>query len=735
MKSLDILMLLPAAILLFFLTSLPSPSLAAEDHPALEPLKVATPPVIDGVLTDDAAWNGAPTLSTDFSTYNPIRGKTLPMKTEIWAAYDSRNLYFAFRCADPEPIKIKTSVTQRDNIFSDDWVGISLDAIGSRQSSYDLFVNPDGIQADILDSVSNGEDTAPDWVWESAGKRTPEGYQVEISIPLRNIRYKSGDTVGMGILFWRKISRLGLSGSWPAIPEGKWVFGNHADMPLHGIATERNVTLLPSITFNSSRERKHPGAWNATDRARNMGFGLTYGITSSLTGEATVHPDFSQVESDAFQVEVNNRYPIFYGEKRPYFMETRSFFNIAGADDNSSLYTAVHTRKIVDPVWSAKLNGVAGKAAYGVLLAEDDWNGGEAGSAGMETNPRFAIARTKYSLNGESYIGGIYTGHMAGSANNHVAGVDGVFTPGKRQKITVSFLGSVSNPDSAGPEQNGSMAAISYKYRTRSFLSLNYFERYSRDFTMDTAFYERTGFTRFQNVTGIMFHPSGKFSWVRQIEPYVYMATLEDAYSGMRDYAANFTIQANFSRQGYAQIRRSINRESWAGRYFHPAQNSVNGNVQLTNQVSLNAYFNMGTSIYYDSLSPFLGDGKSYGGGFTLQPNDKFRQSVSYDYSDLRNPSDGTLTYTVHIVNTRSTYQFNRYFFLRATLQYDSWQDTLLQDYLASFTLIPGTVVHFGYGSLSERQDRREEQWVTGSGNLHPIKESLFFKTSYLHRF
>ncbi len=734
MKSHHLPLLFLEVTLLFGVASLSPPAPAAEEHPVLSSQKIESPPVIDGVLTDPA-WSGAPTLSTVLISYNPLRGTILPMKTEIWAAYDSRNLYFAFHCQDPEPDKIKTSVSQRDHIFSDDWVGISLDALGSRQSSYDLFVNPDGIQADILDSTSNGEDTSPDWVWESAGKKTPEGYQVEICIPLRNIRYQSGDTVVMGILFWRKISRLGLSGSWPAIPEGKWVFGIHADMTLRGIETERNITVLPSFTFNSTREREHPKTWNASDRTRDMGFGLTYGITSSMTAEATVHPDFSQVESDAFQVEVNRRYPVFYGEKRPFFMETRSFFNIAGASDNSSLYTAVHTRKIVDPVWSAKLNGVSGKTAYGILLAEDSRSGAEGGSTGAETNPRFAIARTKYSLKGESYLGGIYTGHTVGSGYNHVAGMDGVFIPGQHQKIAVSLLESTSRPDSAGPDRNGSMAAISYKYQTKSFLSLNYFERYSRDFSMDTAFYERTGFTRVQHVTGLMFYPSGKFSWIRQVQPYVWISSLKDAYSGMRDDAGNFTIQADFSRQGYAQIRRSMDREAWAGRYFHPAQYSISGSVQAANWISLYANFSTGSRIYYDSLAPFLGDCTSYGGGFTLQPNDKFRQSVDYDYSDLENPANGSRTYAVHVVNTRSTYQFNKYFFLRASLQYDNWEDTLLQDYLASFTLIPGTVIHLGYGCLSERQDRREKQWVKGSGDLYPIRESLFFKTSYLHRF
>jgi hypothetical protein len=252
---------------------------------------------------------------------------------------------------------------------------------------------------------------------------------------------------------------------------------------------------------------------------------------------------------------------------------------------------------------------------------------------------------------------------------------------------------------------------------------------------MDTAFYERTGFTRFQTVTGLKFYPSGKLSWIRQVLPYVWMSALEDTYSGMRDYAGNVTVQANFSRQGYAQIRRWMSRESWAGKYFHPAQNVVNGNVQAAKWMRLNAWYAAGTQIYYDTRAPFLGKYRSGGGGFTFQPNDKLRQSADYDYSALRNPANGARTYAVHIVNSRSTYQFNRYFFLRASLQYNSWEDTLLQDYLASFTLIPGTVIHFGYGSLSERRDIREGQWEKGEGDLHPIRESIFFKTSYLHRF
>jgi hypothetical protein len=395
----------------------------------------------------------------------------------------------------------------------------------------------------------------------------------------------------------------------------------------------------------------------------------------------------------------------------------------------------VHPRRIVDPVWSAKLNGLSGNTAYGVLLAEDDRNGAAADPGEAGGNPRFAIARARHSLNGESYLGGIYTGHTAGNEFNHVAGVDGVIHPGQHHSMAFSLLGGVTRPDSSARDRSGTLATVNYKYQARSFLSLNYFERYSRDFTMDTAFYERTGFTRLQNLTGLMFYPSGKFSWIRQVQSCMWISTLRDAYSGMRDYAGNVTLQANFSRQGYTQIRREMSREAWAGRYFHPSRNSVYGQVQATKWLNLNAYFNTGSQIYYDPTAPFLGEGKSLGGGVTLQPNGKFSQSASYDYNDLRNPADGSRAYAVHVVNGRTTYQFNRYFFIRATLQYDSWEDTLLQDYLASFTFIPGTVVHLGYGSLSERRERNGEQWVKGSGDLVPVRESLFFKTSYLHRF
>ena len=194
-----------------------------ESRVEIRPTRVERAPVIDGIL-DDSAWQQV-SVSEPFITYNPTRGEVLPQRTEVWTAYDAENLYFAFRCYDNEPDQIKTSVTQRDGMFSDDWVGLSLDALGTRQTSYDLFVNPNGIQGDILTSAVSGEDGAPDFVWDSAGRITDQGYEVEMRIPLRSIRFNSGNETIMGILFWRRISRLGTSGSWVRqfIPGESWI--------------------------------------------------------------------------------------------------------------------------------------------------------------------------------------------------------------------------------------------------------------------------------------------------------------------------------------------------------------------------------------------------------------------------------------------------------------------------------------------------------------------------------
>src|SRR5437667_6518679 len=281
-----------------------TPSVSGADRPRIEPVRVTTPPVIDGRLDDDV-WQGPALALSDWLTYNPLNGEKMAQQTQVLAAYDDRNLYFAFRCLDPEPGKVRGSLSRRDDMWNDDWVGLSLDSVGNGQSSYDLFVNPAGVQGDILTTPSSGENSAPDFVWDSAGRRTPEGYDVEMRIPLTTIRFKSGPEVRMGILFWRRVSRLGMSVSWPPVPQGQSFIDRHAMLVLHDLHRPLTLEVTPSATYSLRATRATPSAFAPAESNPDAGLTVKYGITSSATLEGTVNPDFSQVESDAFQVQVN----------------------------------------------------------------------------------------------------------------------------------------------------------------------------------------------------------------------------------------------------------------------------------------------------------------------------------------------------------------------------------------------------------------------------------------------
>ena len=338
---------------------------AGQDSPAkprdLQARLVTTPPKLDGVL-DDEAWPASPRPSIP-GCRNPLRGQAEQQHTQVWVAYDSKAIYFAFKALDSEPDKIRTTISRRDNVWSDDWVGVSLDSSRAGQIAYHMFVNPSGIQMDALQS--SNEDTAVDWVWQSAGKVDADGYTVEVRLPLESIRFRGGSDVRMGVLFYRRNSRMGTSWSWPAMPPGEWVFENHAQLSFGELHQPRLLEVIPSATLSRNDTRVAGQPWQASRRKADFGASVKYGITSTVTLDATINPDFSQVESDAFEVEVNNRFPIFFSEKRPFFMEGLGLFNLAGTDGDATMRTAVHTRRIVDPIAGVKLTGTTGRYTYG----------------------------------------------------------------------------------------------------------------------------------------------------------------------------------------------------------------------------------------------------------------------------------------------------------------------------------------------------------------------------------
>src|SRR5262245_11100268 len=280
-----------------------SPDISPRGLPELHAFRVAHPPVIDGAL-DDEAWTHPPMETTEWLSYNPLNGDRIPQQTHVWVAYDDNYFYFAFKCDDPEPARIKTSIARRDNMWNDDWVGLSLDALGTGQLSYHMLVNPSGVQMDMLNSVAAGEDQAPDWIWDSAGRLTETGYTVEIRLPLRSIRFTPGENVRMGILFWRRVSRLGVSVPWPPICAGTWGFEKHATLVVPELRPRPARDLIPTATFATNQERDAPSQWGGMHQTGGLGLSAKIGLGSTVILDATVNPDFSKVERAGLQEEV-----------------------------------------------------------------------------------------------------------------------------------------------------------------------------------------------------------------------------------------------------------------------------------------------------------------------------------------------------------------------------------------------------------------------------------------------
>ncbi len=395
------------------------------ENVVLRPEQTDQAPVIDGVL-DDPAWSKGPIIDEPFITNSPVYGKPLPEKTSVWISYDADNLYFAFYCYD-DPKKIKSTLAKRDGVLADDWIDVDIDTMGTRQFTLENMCNPLGIQTDLINSVSGGESTDPDWVWYSAGRIVEDGYIVEMRIPLKSIKFRSGENVTMHMGFYRNQSHSGTNSSWPQIDQKLGYFNSLTPVVFEKLDSQLRLEALPSATYGGIWDRQSPEKWSAADDATQFGIGIKYGITSSVNAELTVNPDFSQVESDQFQVMANQRYPIFYSEKRPFFMDINNQFNLAGTNGPTNLGTAVHTRNIVDPFWGAKLSGELNKLSFGVLAAGDEWPGESFAnyqSPFPGKNANYFIGRMKYSLKDGDYFGLLYSGKEFGDTFNRVLAGD-----------------------------------------------------------------------------------------------------------------------------------------------------------------------------------------------------------------------------------------------------------------------------------------------------------------------
>ncbi|MDX6531253.1 MAG: hypothetical protein QOH41_3543 [Blastocatellia bacterium] len=410
-------------------------------------------PVIDGKL-DDEIWKQAAVLK-DFHQVQPGDNIAPSKPTEVLLGYDSRFLYIAFHCYD-EPDKVRANIAKRDNIFDDDYVGILFDTFNDHRKAYEFDFNPLGVQADGVWTDGQNEDFNPDIVMESKGMVTSDGWTVEVAIPFKSLRYVAGKDKLWGAHFWRRIKRFNNElDTWMPLNRdiSSWLAQEGRLSGLEGISTERTLELIPSLTLSETGKRQ--GTLSGVQLASGMldpgrlvnepvkfDPGLTgkYTITPNVTLDFAINPDFAQVESDQLVVTANQRFPIFFAEKRPFFLE--------GIDIFQTQIAAVHTRTIIDPDFAVKLTGKVDRNTFGLLLASDNGPGNFSPEERLTANPRFVgknasigILRLKRDIGKkDSFIGLLATYNRFVDRYNELGGFDTRLRVDKQTTFTAQAL-------------------------------------------------------------------------------------------------------------------------------------------------------------------------------------------------------------------------------------------------------------------------------------------------------
>ena len=433
------------------------------------------------------------------------------------------------------------------------------------------------------------------------------------------------------------------------------------------------------------------------------------------------------------QIDINLRNALFYEEKRPFFLEGKENFEIGAVSsgETSALKSIVNTRTIVDPLLGLKLNGKLGdrNVVSGIFALDESPESTFGTGSENEKNAAFTILRYKRTLNKDSYIGGFYSGRGHDGDSNRITGIDGRFR--LNGKSTLEYNAIASFDKQSGDYSGGSTAAVAYDYKTRRLAFGLGFRNISQNFKADTGYYTRTGISQLPMRINYSFFPKSKL-----------IQQMRLVYSGNHNYdhetglwgTYNFTgVDFYFPRQSFLWFGRNHKREVFAGQVWNINDMGGGFGTQILKQLYLSLYVVNGRRIFYDPQAPYSGKSLYLSVSATWQPTSKFRSSLDLTYSDFFRHSDNSKVYDYSIVRNRTTFQFNKYLYLRSIVEYNSYHKRIQADLLASFTYIPGTVIQAGYGSVYEKLRWEHERYIPANDFLH-TRRHFFLKASYLWR-
>ncbi len=693
-----------------------------------KPMLINTPITLDGDL-DEAVWQQLPKVS-NFKTYQPDFGKDPIGETEAMMAYDDKNLYFAFNCFDPEVDKIKTSVADRDKIIPDDWVCVNLDTFNDKQALTAFYVNPDGIQGDSRFSANN-EDFSIDYVWYSAGKRTLMGFSIEIEIPLKSIRYSDGEPVTMGIVFERYISRNTEHSTYPPLDPAKGAAFLVEMMPIEFPNLEHYtlLELLPAFTY-SNKSKLQQGTLERYENKPDLSLTMKYGVTSQLILDGAINPDFSQIESDAGQVDVNLRTDLlYYSEKRPFFLEGNEAFRIAssGLSEIDPLSEVVHTRNIINPFVGVKLSGKIGpqttiNSIYALDELPDDLN--------MGKYSHYPIVRLKQSLSEDSYFGGVYAGKIQQDSYNQLIGADEMIRLPNSAVVESHILLSQTKQEGASESNSGHAFSANYAKQNRDIDYNISFKDISEDFSADMGYLARTGIQQAAFIVRPKYYPKSDF--FQRIAGEFVGSVTKDKPSNLWETYNYIVLQPYFLGNMNIRMKYSYSTEIFLGERFKTGGFHVSAGGQIFKELYVSILYRYISSIYY-SANPLQGKSNRASADLTFQPSDQISLGLSFLFSDFTREIDDVELYNYPIWRGKFSYQVNKYFSLRAIGEYNKFRRELLTDFLASFTYIPGTVMYLGYGSFYQKLKWENNAYVD-SDDFKESQRGIFFKLSYLWR-
>lgn len=693
-------------LFLSFLNFISSAKVKPDENSTIHAKHLTAPIKLTGKL-DDPAWLQAEPVELKYEI-NPGDNSPAVQKTIVRVLYDDNNIYFGFQCFDTNPKEIRANITDRDKIFQDDFVLVGIDTYGNFERSYELVVNPFGIQGDLL-ATSGGEDASMDYIWRAAASINDTGWTAEMAVPFSSLSFPNSKEQNWRINLVRTLPRSSRTqDSWMRIDRNVPGFMTQAGYleGLENIHPGGSIEILPYAIgqkMGSLNDYEDPNSgFKFNPIEGRVGGGIKYSPSPNFALDAVINPDFSQIESDADQISVNTTFALDYEEKRPFFLLGRELLQ-------TPMY---YSRSINDPLAAGRITGKSGAFTYLYMTAYDrntiiDVPGEERSNTVSSSLKSFVnIGRLRYDLGDESYLGGMILTRNLSGGSNYVAGFDWKYKfLGNWYFLGEGFLSRTNELNDTtlldtdrkfgssgytakfdGEKYSGSGIHLELNHSEKSYNFNLVLNNFSPTYQTYNGLFSLVGYRQIAMGHEFVFYPENSFMDRGEIGFSSYLQFNFDNIK--KEQVLQPYVSATLKGQTNINVSYLlVNDERFAGVYFKNINRaSVYISTQPMNEISLYANASFGKFIYR-SDEPKMGKGHNLYAGFTLKPTSQLSLDFSYTRAGLSDADTDTLFFDGNIFRLVGIYQFSPELFFRTILQYNSFDKSFQLYPLFSYKL------------------------------------------------